>query len=90
VRRRNCRGSCHPPPGRLERPIRAGAGPCAGRLLAAHERTGAEGGELLLVLRSAPVLRIFALTDVDRLIPNFSSLDEALTQVHANRASSWR
>jgi hypothetical protein len=53
--------------------IRAGAGtrPGADRLLVARERARAEGGELLLVLRSAPVLRIFALTDVDRLIPLF-------------------
>jgi anti-sigma B factor antagonist len=53
-------------------------------LLAAQKRAQAEGGELLLVIRSAPVLRIFALTTVDRMIPNFTSLDEALAHTSAN------
>ncbi len=53
-------------------------------LLAAHKRAQAEGGELLLVIGSAAVLRIFALTTIDRMIPNFASLDEALahTSLH--------
>jgi len=49
-------------------------------LLAAHKRAEAEGGELLLVIPSAPVLRVFALTGFDRMIRNFTSLDEALAQ----------
>jgi len=49
-------------------------------LLAAHKRAQAEGGDLLLVLRSAPVLRVFAITGADRLIPNFTSLADALAQ----------
>jgi anti-sigma B factor antagonist len=49
-------------------------------LLAAHRRAQAEGGELLLVIRSSAVLRLFALTTVDRMIPNFTSLDEALAR----------
>jgi anti-sigma B factor antagonist len=53
-------------------------------LLAAHKRAQAEGGELLLVITSAAVLRIFALTSVDRMIPNFTSLDDALA--HASPA----
>jgi anti-sigma B factor antagonist len=59
-------------------------------LLAAHKRAQAEGGELLLVLRSAPVLRVFAITGIDRLIPNFTSLEEALAQTSANGGSSQR
>jgi anti-sigma B factor antagonist len=47
-------------------------------LLAAHKRAQAEGGELLLVIPSAAVLRVFAITGIDRLVPNFTSLDEAL------------
>ena len=47
-------------------------------LLAAHKRAQAEGGELLLVIPSATVLRIFAITCVDRMIRTFASLDEAL------------
>jgi hypothetical protein len=53
-------------------------------LLAAHKRAQAEGGELLLAITAAPVLRILALTSIDRMIPNFTSLDEALAQTSAN------
>lgn len=53
-------------------------------LLAAHKRAQAEGGELLLVISAAPVLRVFAITGVDRIIPSFTSLDQALTQTSAN------
>ena len=59
-------------------------------LLAAHKRAQAEGGELLLVIPAAPVLRIFAITGVDRIIPNFTSLDQALTQTSANGSSGHR
>jgi anti-sigma B factor antagonist len=47
-------------------------------LLAAHRRAGAEGREVLLVIATATVLRIFALTGIDHMIPNFTSLPEAL------------
>ena len=47
-------------------------------LLAAHRRAQAEGGQLLLVISSAAVLRIFAITAIDRIIPNFTSLDDAV------------
>jgi anti-sigma B factor antagonist len=47
-------------------------------LLAAHKRAQADGGELLLVIPDAAVLRIFALTCIDRMIPSFTSLDDAL------------
>jgi anti-sigma B factor antagonist len=47
-------------------------------LLAAHKRAQAEGGEVRLVISSAAVLRVFALTTADRMIPNFTSLAEAL------------
>jgi len=50
-------------------------------LLAAHKRAEAEGGELLLVIPSAAVLRIFAITGIDRMIPTFTSLDDALTHL---------
>jgi hypothetical protein len=56
-------------------------------LLAAHKRAQAEGGELLLAVTAAPVLRVFALTSIDRMIPNFTSLDEALAQTFANRSN---
>ena len=49
-------------------------------LLAAQKRAQAGGGELLLVISAAPTLRIFAITGIDRMIPNFTSLDQALAQ----------
>ena len=55
-------------------------------LLAAHKRAQAEGGELLLAIATAPVLRIFAVTGIDRLIPSFTSLDQALAHTSANGA----
>jgi anti-sigma B factor antagonist len=54
-------------------------------LVRAHKRAQAEGGELLLVLPATTVLRVFAITGIDRLIPNFPSLDETLAQAPAAR-----
>jgi anti-sigma B factor antagonist len=59
-------------------------------LLAAHKRAQAEGGELLLVIPSAAVLRVFAITSVDRMIPNFTSLEEALARTSANGSNGHR
>jgi anti-anti-sigma factor len=55
-------------------------------LLAAHKRAEAEGREVLLVIPSTAVLRVLAITGADRMIPNFTSLPEALagTAVTAN------
>jgi anti-sigma B factor antagonist len=47
-------------------------------LVGAHRRAQAEGGEVLLVIASTAVLRSFAITGLDQVIPNFTSLDEAL------------
>ena len=52
-------------------------------LVRAHKRAQADGGELLLVISGAAVLRIFAVTGLDHLIPNFPSLDQALAQTPA-------
>jgi anti-sigma B factor antagonist len=49
-------------------------------LIAAHSRARAEGREMLLVIPGAPVLRVFALTGMDRVIPNFTTLAEALAR----------
>ena len=50
-----------------------------GVLVRAHNRAQADGGELRLVRpTSASVLRVFALTGIDQVIPNFADLDEAL------------
>ena len=62
-----------------------------GVLVRAHNRALAEGGELRLVIpASAMVLRVFALTGIDRLIPNFPSLNEALEPPPATARRSPR
>lgn len=52
-------------------------------LVRAHKRALAEGGELRLVVPSVPVLRAFAVAGVDRVIPHFRTLDEALAPMPA-------
>ena len=52
-------------------------------LIAAHKRAEAEGREVLLVIPSVAVLRVFALTGMDMVIPNFASLAEALAHTAA-------
>jgi anti-sigma B factor antagonist len=53
-------------------------------LLSAQKHAVADGGELLLVIPpGAPLLRIFALTGIDRLIPHLADLNEALEAAHA-------
>jgi anti-sigma B factor antagonist len=55
-----------------------------GVLVGAHNRAQAEGGELRLVIpASAAVLRAFAITGIDRVIPNFPGLYEALVPAPA-------
>jgi anti-sigma B factor antagonist len=53
-------------------------------LLAAHKRATAGGGDMLLVIPGNYVLRVFTITGVDRIIPNFTSLEEALAQTSAS------
>jgi anti-sigma B factor antagonist len=52
-------------------------------LVRAHKRARAEGGELLLVICAAAVLRIFAVTGIDQLIPTFPTLEQALAPASA-------
>ena len=52
-------------------------------LVRVHKRAVAEGGELRLVMRAVSLLRLFKITGVDRVIPNFECLDEALSQLPA-------
>jgi anti-sigma B factor antagonist len=54
-------------------------------LLGAHRRPRAEGGEVLLVIASRAVLRSFTAA-LDRVIPNSTSLDEALAETPAAAA----
>jgi anti-sigma B factor antagonist len=48
-------------------------------LVAANRRARAEGGEVRVVVISESVIRIVELTGVDRVIPIYASLEEALT-----------
>ena len=59
-------------------------------LLAAHKRAQAEGGELRLVMPSAAVLRVFAITGIDRMIANFTSLDDALAHTSPSGTNGHR
>ena len=52
-------------------------------LVRGHKRARAEGGELLLVICAAAVLRIFAVTGIEHLIPHFPSLEQALARTPA-------
>ncbi|HEX3924911.1 MAG TPA: STAS domain-containing protein [Streptosporangiaceae bacterium] len=52
-------------------------------LVRVHKRAVAEGGELRLVMRAVSLLRLFRITGVDRVIPNFERLDDALSQLPA-------
>ena len=57
-------------------------------LYAARQSAEAEGGQVLLVISSTLVRRIFALTGADRLIPTFTSLPEALTRASGTVSTS--
>ena len=54
-------------------------------LVAAHRRARAQDGEMLLVIPDAAVLRVFAITGMDQVIPSFATLAEALAQA----AEGW-
>jgi anti-sigma B factor antagonist len=47
-------------------------------LVAAHKRAEAGRGDIRLVITGAAVLRIFAITGLDSVIPRFASLEDAL------------
>ena len=49
-------------------------------LVAAHRRAQAQDGEVLLVIPDAALLRVLAISGMDRVIPNFASVAEALAQ----------
>jgi anti-sigma B factor antagonist len=54
-------------------------------LVGAHKRARAEGGEVLLAVAGAAVLRVLAITGIDRVVPSFASLDEALAHATADQ-----
>jgi anti-sigma B factor antagonist len=54
-------------------------------LVDAHKRARAGGGRVVLVTSGAAVPRIFELTGVDRVIPRFPSVAEALAHLPATK-----
>ncbi len=52
-------------------------------LVLAHRRAAAEGGELRLVVRAATLLRLFSITGVDHVIPTFTTLRQAISELPA-------
>jgi anti-sigma B factor antagonist len=49
-------------------------------LIRAHKQARAAGDDVLVVIAATAVLRIFAISGLDRIIPNFSTLEEALAR----------
>jgi anti-sigma B factor antagonist len=47
-------------------------------LVQAHKLFRSEGGEMLLVVSSTAVQRVFAIIGIDRLIPSFPTLEQAV------------
>ena len=53
-------------------------------LLEAHKLARADGGGLVLAVGGKAVMRLFEITALDRMIPTFTSLDQALAHARAN------
>jgi anti-sigma B factor antagonist len=52
-------------------------------LVLGHRRAIAEGGEFRLVVQTIPLSRVLSLTGLDRVIPSFASLAEAVSELPA-------
>ena len=50
-------------------------------LVDAHKRARAEGGQVLLAVSGAAVPRILEITGIDRVLPRFDSVAEALARI---------
>ena len=50
------------------------------QLVQAHKRAVARGGELMLVISAASVMRILAIVGIDTMLPIFTSLGDALAE----------
>ena len=57
-------------------------------LVGAHKRVGAGRGGVRLVITGAAVARIFAITGLDNVIPQFASLNDALAATSGGTESS--
>jgi anti-sigma B factor antagonist len=52
-------------------------------LVQAHKRAEAAGGEVRLVISGASVMRLLAIIGVDRVMPIFTSLEDAVEEASA-------
>ena len=59
-------------------------------LVRAGKRAAAGGGEVRLVIREPSLLRIFAVTGIDRMFPIFASLPEALAPRPSGDPAAFR
>ena len=59
-------------------------------LVRARNRAAAGGGEVRLVIRETSLLRIFAITGIDRMFPIFATLPEALAPGPHGPAAAFR
>jgi len=57
-------------------------------LVDAHKRARVAGGQVLLAVSGAAVPRIFEITGIDRALPRFPSVAEALAHIPAAEAPS--
>jgi len=57
-------------------------------LVLAHKRASAQDSEVRLVITGAAVLRIFAVTGLDDVIPHFASLEQALAATSGSTEGS--
>ena len=57
-------------------------------LVAAYKRAEASRGEVRLVITGAAVLRIFAITGLDSVIPPFATLEDALAATSRSSENS--
>jgi anti-anti-sigma factor len=54
-------------------------------LVRAHRRARADGGDLVLALHAAELLRVLEITGIDQTIPACASLDQALARAAQRR-----
>jgi anti-sigma B factor antagonist len=57
-------------------------------LVRVHQQAQDEGGDVLVVISAAAVLRVFAISGLDRIIPNFATLEQALALAPAARPTA--
>ncbi len=57
-------------------------------LVDAHKRAHGDGGQVLLAVSGPAVLRVLEITGVDRALPHFESVPEALTHLAATASGT--